>query len=132
MATPSQVFKGTTMTKSVLAGVVLLLSVGASSRAQTPTPTPPPEPSKVNDKAIASFQEASAQQQDQIRARLGQAGFKNIRIQTESFLVRAEDKDGNAVLLIINPDVTSALKLTGAEGSASGTSSTSTVPNKSP
>jgi hypothetical protein len=71
-------------------------------------------------------------QEQQISERLSRAGFKNIRIQSESFLVRAEDADGNAVLLVINPDVSTAVKTTGAEGSATGTSSTTPVPTKAP
>jgi hypothetical protein len=35
---------------------------------------------------------------------LQDSGFTDIRIMPESFLVRAKDKDGNPVMMLINPD----------------------------
>lgn len=42
--------------------------------------------------------------QQQVKDNLAQAGFTNIRILPESFLVRATDKNGNPVMMVINPD----------------------------
>ena len=40
----------------------------------------------------------------QVRGRLEQDGFTNIRIMPEAFLVRATDPDGNPVVMIVNAD----------------------------
>jgi hypothetical protein len=45
----------------------------------------------------------------QIRKNLESAGFKNIKLMPSSFLVRAEDKDGNPVMMVINPDSVTAV-----------------------
>jgi hypothetical protein len=44
-----------------------------------------------------------------LRADLGKAGFTNITIVPSSFLVRAKDSEGNAVMMVINPDSVTAL-----------------------
>jgi Protein of unknown function (DUF1236) len=45
----------------------------------------------------------------QVKDNLADAGFTNIRIMPESFLVRANDKDGNPVMMVINPDSITAV-----------------------
>jgi hypothetical protein len=40
---------------------------------------------------------------------LEQSGFKNVRVMPESFLVRANDKDGHPVMMIVNPDSLTAV-----------------------
>jgi hypothetical protein len=50
---------------------------------------------------------------------LQQSGFKNVRIMPESFLVRAEDKDGHPVMMIVNPDSVTAITQMSAAGSGS-------------
>jgi hypothetical protein len=49
-----------------------------------------------------------------VKNNLAQAGFTNIRIMPESFLVRATDRDGNPVMMLINPD--SITEVTAAAG----------------
>jgi hypothetical protein len=41
---------------------------------------------------------------DEVKDALQQAGFKNIRIISESFLVRALDQNGDPVVMMIRPD----------------------------
>ena len=54
---------------------------------------------------------SSASIQDQVKSDLEQAGCANIRIMPDSFLVRATDKNGNPVMMVINPDsVTAAMR----------------------
>lgn len=52
----------------------------------------------------------SAKVAAQIRSNLESAGFKDIKLMPSSFLVRAEDKDGNPVMMVINPDSVTAIK----------------------
>jgi hypothetical protein len=45
----------------------------------------------------------------QIRSNLEQAGFTNIKMMPGSFIVRAQDKDNNPVMMVINPDSITAV-----------------------
>lgn len=55
-----------------------------------------------------------------LRSNLEQAGFKEVRVLPESFLVRAKDKDGHPVMMIVNPDsVTEVTQMSGANPSSS-------------
>ena len=63
---------------------------------------------------IASAQNSpQGQQQQSIQARvknnLEQAGFTNVQIMPSSFLVRAKDKEGNPVMMVINPNSVTAI-----------------------
>jgi hypothetical protein len=46
----------------------------------------------------------SATTRDEVRARLEEAGFSNIQIMSESFLVRAIGPDGSPVMMVVHPD----------------------------
>jgi hypothetical protein len=53
----------------------------------------------------------------QINQDLSQAGFTDIHVMPESFLVRAKDKRGNPVMMVINPDsVTAVTEMSGQNG----------------
>lgn len=57
--------------------------------------------------------------QQQVQNNLQQAGFTDIRIMPSSFLVRAKDKAGNAVMMVISPDsVTAVTEITAPTGIA--------------
>lgn len=45
----------------------------------------------------------------QVQKNLQEAGFTDIKIMPSSFLVRAKDKDGNPVMMVINPDSITAV-----------------------
>ena len=47
---------------------------------------------------------------------LEQAGYTNIRIVPSSFLVRAMDKDGNPLIMVIDPDSVNVTYLSGDQG----------------
>jgi len=48
--------------------------------------------------------------ENELRARLGRAGFSDIEMIPTSFLVRAKDAAGNSVVLVISPDSVAELK----------------------
>jgi len=55
-----------------------------------------------------------AQQQNQnagekLRQNLQSAGFTDIQLMPSSFLVRAKDRDGNPVMMVVNPDSITAV-----------------------
>jgi glucose/arabinose dehydrogenase len=45
----------------------------------------------------------------QVMENLQKSGFTDIHIMPESFLVRAKDKDGNPVMMVMNPDSITAV-----------------------
>lgn len=59
-----------------------------------------------------------------LRSSLSQAGFTDIHVMPQSFLVRAKDQDGNPVMMVINPNslmaVTAANPSNGTAGSHTG------------
>lgn len=65
--------------------------------------------------------------QSRVKMNLEQAGFTDVRIMASSFLVQAKDKDGNPVMMVINPDfVTSVTEISGGQRSAAAHESTTT------
>jgi hypothetical protein len=106
------------------AAATLLLGQGALAQTATPgtSSTPGTSPS--------AGQSAQGQNQQPIRAQiqknLQSAGFTDIHIMPSSFTVRAKDRDGNPVMMVINPDsVTEVTEMGGAsnrnQGSTTGT-----------
>jgi hypothetical protein len=62
--------------------------------AATTTAAPPAQKSE----------QSSAPAQRQLTEDLAKAGFTDIKLMPESFLVRAKDSKGNPVMMVINPD----------------------------
>lgn len=85
-------------------------SSSSSPTAQIPSQNQPP---------------TGAQIASQIRSDLESAGFKNIRLMPSSFIVRAEDKNGNPVMMVLNPDsMTAVTQVGGSNNSTVGQSQT--------
>lgn len=82
--------------------------------------------SSHDQQAAQSQQPAKSQQsaksqslRQEVKNNLTEAGFTNIRVMPESFLVRATDKDGNPVMMVINPDsVTEITGMTSGQGTS--------------
>ena len=76
--------------------------------AQDPTTTPNGPQSSPGD---------TPRVQQQVQNNLRQAGFTDIQIVPSSFLVRAKDKAGNPVMMVITPDsVTAVTEITAPTG----------------
>lgn len=57
---------------------------------------------------------------EQVKKSLEQAGFTNVHVMPESFLVRATDAHGNPIMMVINPDsLTAITAVSGAAGNTS-------------
>lgn len=57
--------------------------------------------------------------QQKIHHELSQAGFTDIKVMPQSFLVRAKDSSGNPVMMVINPDsVTAVTQMSGNAATA--------------
>lgn len=67
--------------------------------------------------------------QQRIHHELSQAGFTDIHVMPQSFLVRAKDSSGNPVMMVINPDsVTAITAMQHGPGSSSADSNSSGSP----
>jgi len=76
----------------------------APGSQQSQNPQQPQQPQSQNQ----------AQQQTQtpgekLRQNLQSAGFSDIQLMPSSFLVRAKDRDGNPVMMVVNPDSITAV-----------------------
>lgn len=71
----------------------------------------------------------------QITQQLTQAGWKDVQVMPESFLVRAKDPQGHPVMMVINPDSITAVTAMGpqngrmGQGGNGGAMGTSTMTN---
>jgi hypothetical protein len=70
-------------------------------------------------------QQATTKIAEQIKRNLEQAGFKNITLVPSAFIVRAEDQNGNPVMMMVNPGSITAVSE--MNGTASDSNDHSTV-----
>jgi hypothetical protein len=65
--------------------------------------------------------------QSRVKSNLEGSGFTDVRIMASSFLVQAKDKDGNPVMMVINPDsVTSITEISDSQRNSAAPQSTTT------
>ena len=102
-----------------LALTIVAITVSSAAFAQAPTSAP-----QTTGPAVSPQQSTQAQPPgqiaQQIRKNLEQAGFKDIKLMPSSFLVRAQDKDGHPVMMVINPDLVTSLTEVNPPHSATG------------
>ena len=106
---------------TVLAVLPILVAVPGVTLAQAGTPNPPQNQNVQQPQAI----------QQKVQKNLQDAGFTDIHIMPSSFLVRAKDKDGNPVMMVINPDSVTAVTAIPGPGRTTGQGN-STQPSQSP
>jgi hypothetical protein len=110
--------------KSIVLGTGFALVCGISVAFAQSTNTSPAQGNNSSgpSTAIASQNaNAPAKLQQQVQQNLSKAGFSDIKIMPESFLVRAKDPSGNPIMMVINPDSVTAV--TYSSGNASNQSS---------
>jgi len=78
------------------------------------TPGSQSQDQNQNQQSQTQNQESQTQQQNQtigqrLRQNLLASGFTDIQLMPSSFLVRAKDRDGNPVMMVINPDSITAV-----------------------
>src|SRR4051812_12670595 len=96
--------------RSLIILTMLPLVTAIPAQAQDPTTT--------LNQAQSSPGDAQTIQQ-QVQNKLQQAGFTDVQIMPSSFLVRAKDKDGNPVMMVISPDsVTTVTEINAPTGVA--------------
>lgn len=89
------------MTHKILLALGLCGAFALPAAAQQTATPPSPTPSKSQGGGTS---QSSADIQQHMTQDLQMAGFTNVEVMPESFLVRAKDKDGRAVMMVINPD----------------------------
>lgn len=104
-------------TAAFMVAPLLLLAGPALAQSTSPSTTTPSNQSQSNTPSTQSQANKSSQANEkspqmvrqQVQKNLQQAGFTDIQIMPSSFLVRAKDKDGNPVMMVINPDSVTAI-----------------------
>ncbi len=110
----------------ILAASGALLATGAMAET-SPTATPPARGVPATD-TPASHERV----RQQIMADMQKAGFTGVRVQPDSFLVQAKNKNGTPVTMLIDPnsitEVVSASRMTAGSGGSATAGSFTTVP----
>jgi hypothetical protein len=106
------------MEKAKFAALAVMLTVSSAAFAQTGTMPAPatPAPAPTPKTAAGETPANSADLQQQLTVRLQKAGFTDVKVLPDSFLVRADDKSGNAVMMSITPDSMTELTRINASG----------------
>jgi hypothetical protein len=105
------------MKQLLLTGGALLMTLSSASFAQpaavangdTSASAPPPVTASGSNAGHLNLRQ-------QLASNLQQAGFTDIKIMPDSFIVQAKDKSGNPVTMFINPDSLTVLSADTASG----------------
>ena len=96
----------TILTTAAVLGLTLAPAMAQTNQTQTnqtpAAPNPTTAPMASNSTAPAPMTPGAMQ--DALKADLSQAGFTDIQVMPSSFLVRAKDKAGHPIMMVINPD----------------------------
>ncbi len=114
--------------RSIVLGIGLALALAAPAFSQTNSTNQNSSSSSTGSiSAQDQSQNQPAKARQQVQQNLSKAGYTDIKIMPESFLVRAKDPSGNPIMMIINPDSVAAITFgprntSNANGSANSTS----------
>lgn len=102
------------MNKTVsVAALALALAVSGAAFAQSPTGVTPLSPPVA---ATPQRADQSALTIEKLTQDLQKAGFSDVKILEDAFLVQAKTKDGNPILMTIGPHGMSALEFSKVNG----------------
>ena len=93
------------------AGTALLLCTTAAMAQNNASNTPAASPS-----ASSASTTSQTPLRDNIRGMLQRSGFSNIRIMASSFMIRAQDQQGNPVIMSVSPDSVTEISELGTSG----------------
>ena len=103
MKTLIAVLTALTLSAGVACAASTTPTTGNESQQNTPTAAQPNSATNTQASDQTSTQQSGKLTQ-QLRDNLAQAGFTDIKIMPEAFLIRAKDKNGNPMMMVINPD----------------------------
>ena len=119
------------MKRTVLIGVATAAALSTAAFAQTNT-TPAPTPATPAKTAQENMKAPSLRQE--VRDSLHKAGFKDISVKADSFVVQAKDKEGRDVTMLLGPESFTEVMAWGSNGQTSANSADAgpfaTVPAK--
>lgn len=101
---------------STLIVAALLTTVSTFAMAQSNTPATTPSNTPATTKAPSN----GTNLRQQVTTDLQQAGFTNVKVKPNSFLVQANDKSGNPVTMFITPDAMTEVTTVGSNNSSGG------------
>ncbi len=91
-------------------------TTGTQSQSETTAPATTPTQARTGEMSATSTSSHRGLRQE-LRMDLEKAGFTNVRVMPDSFLVKAKDRSGQAVAMIINPNsVTEVVDESGTGG----------------
>jgi hypothetical protein len=119
------------MVKAKLTALAVMLTVSSAAFAQTSVVPAPatPAPTATPKTATGQTQAGPGDLQQELTARLQKAGFTDVKVLPDSFLVRADDKSGNAVMMSITPDSMTELTAVNASSQNKGASASGMFTN---
>jgi hypothetical protein len=120
------IFKEVSMKSLIVAASALILSGGVACAATTGSTAPANGQSQANAQTNPG---PATKVRQELEQNLAKAGFTDIKIMPESFLIRAKDKDGNPMMMVVNPDSMTAVEAIGANNSNSKSNSASNNSN---
>jgi hypothetical protein len=94
--------------RTIAFAIGIALACATTAFAQGPSPNSGPAAPPGNQAQNKQAQDNQPIRQ-QVQNNLAKAGYTDIKIMPESFLVRAKDRTGNPVMMIINPDSVTAI-----------------------
>ncbi|WP_407179755.1 hypothetical protein [Bradyrhizobium sp. STM 3562] len=95
-----------------LAAILALLSSSAFAQSSSTSSTQSPQASTGSSQTVAA---------QKIKQDLQNAGFKDVKVVAESFVVQAKSRDGDPVVMTIGPHGMSVFEALNANASNSGT-----------
>jgi hypothetical protein len=96
--------------------LTLALAVSGTAFAQSTTGTPnPPSPIAANQQKV---KQQSALTVEKVTQDLQKAGFIDVKVLEDSFLIQAKTEDGNPVFMTLGPNGMSALEVSNAGGAS--------------
>jgi hypothetical protein len=72
---------------------------------------------------------AKAMSQDKVRQTLSQAGFQDVKIVDAAYFIQAKTKDGDTVMMILNPPSIDATGSTSSTNASAGNKPAAVSPN---
>jgi hypothetical protein len=110
-----------------VAALALALTVSGTAFAQSSTSTPNPTSPSATNQPKANQQ--SALTVEKVTQGLQKAGFTDIKVLEDAFLIQAKTKDGNSILMTIGPNGMSALEVSNAVGTSQAPTTGQNPPN---
>ena len=106
---------------------VLTLALAVSGAAFAQSTAAAPNASSTDVVTQQKTHEHAAMTVEKLTQDLKKAGFTDVKVMADAFLIQAKTKDGNPVVMTLGPDGVTALEMTNAK-SASQTGTTGQAP----